>query len=75
MTILVTEDLANCPRCESPAVKTGERTRICNACGLAWERKTAEDEADIEADQAVRTRGYAEEHGGASSIGKGQSRW
>ena len=75
MTLIVTEDLPTCPRCDSPATKTGERTRICNACGLAWERKTAEDEADIEADQAVRTREYAEERGRVTSIGKGQQRW
>lgn len=75
MAIVVTEDLANCPRCGAPAVHTGERSRICNSCGLAWERMTEADELDAEADRLVRSRGWNEEKGRGKSIGKFQTRW
>ena len=73
--IIVTEDVSGCPRCSAPAVKTGDRQRQCNACGLAWECVTEDDELDAEADHLVRSRGYNEEHGHAKSISKFQMRW
>ena len=73
--ITVTEDLPSCPQCGAPAVKTGDRQRQCNACGLAWERVTEDDELDAEADQMVRSRAFNEEQGRAKSISKFQKRW
>ncbi len=73
--ITVTEDLPECPQCGAPAVKTGDRQRQCNACGLAWERLEENDELDAEADRLVRSRGWNEEHGGARDIGKFPRRW
>ena len=75
MTIIVTEDLPECPQCGAPAVKTGDRQRQCNACGLAWERMNEDDELDAEADRLVRGRGFADEHGRSRKIGKFQTRW
>jgi tRNA(Ile2) C34 agmatinyltransferase TiaS len=73
--LIVTEDLPDCPRCAAPAVKTGDRDRQCNSCGLTWERMTEDDELDAEADQLVRSRAFNEEHGRAKSISKFQMRW
>ena len=73
--LIVTEDLPDCPRCSAPAVKTGDRQRQCNACGLAWERVTEDDELDAEADHLVRSRAYSEECGRSKSISKFQTRW
>ena len=73
--IIVTEDVSECPRCGAPAVKTGDRERQCNTCGLAWERMSEDDELDAEADRLVRSRGYNEEQGRAKSISKFQNRW
>ena len=73
--ITVTEDLPECPQCGAPAVKTGDRQRQCNACGLAWERLDENDELDAEADRLVRSRGWNKEHGGARDIGKFPRRW
>ena len=73
--IIVTEDVSECPRCSAPAVKTSDRQRQCNSCGLAWERVTEDDELDAEADQLVRSRAFNEEHGRVKSISKFQMRW
>jgi len=73
--VIVTEDLAECPRCGAPAVKTGDRSRQCNSCGLAWERFNEDDELDAEAERLVRSRGWNEERGRGKSIGKFQQRW
>ena len=73
--IVVTEDVSECPQCGAPAVKTGDRERQCNTCGLAWERMSEDDELDAEADRLVRSRGWNEERGRAKLIGKGQQRW
>ena len=73
--IIVTEDVSECPRCGAPAVKTSDRDRQCNSCGLTWERVTENDELDAEADRQARSRGWNEERGRAKSIGKGQQRW
>ena len=75
MTIIVTEDVAECPRCGGPAVKDGDCQRHCNACGLAWERRNEDDELDAEADRQVRGRGWSEHEGRSRPIGKGQTRW
>ena len=74
-SITVTEDLPNCPGCGAPAVKTSDRDRQCNSCGLTWERVTEDDELDAEADRLVRSRGWNEERGRGKSIGKFQQRW
>jgi uncharacterized Zn finger protein (UPF0148 family) len=73
--LVVTEDLSECPRCGAPAVKTSDRDRQCNTCGLTWERVTEDDELDIAADRSARSRGWNEERGRSKSIGKGQQRW
>lgn len=73
--LIVTEDLANCPGCNAPAVRDGDRQRHCNGCGLIWERMTAQDELDLEADRMVRSRGFNERERGSSPIGRGQTRW
>jgi len=73
--LIVTEDIAECPKCGAPAVKTGDRQRQCNACGLTWERVTEEDELDADAESLVRSRGWNEERGRGKSIGKFQQRW
>jgi peptide subunit release factor 1 (eRF1) len=73
--LIVTEDLAECPQCGAPVVKTSDRARQCNSCGLAWERVTEDDELDAEAERLVRSRGWNEERGRAKSIGKFQTRW
>ena len=74
-SLIVTEDLPDCPRCGAPAVKTSDRDRQCNSCGLTWERLTEDDELDAEAERLVRSRGWNEEQGRGKSIGKFQSRW
>ena len=63
------------PTVQCATVKTGDRQRQCNACGLAWERMTEDDKLDAEADHLVRSRGYNEEQGRAKSISKFQKRW
>ena len=73
--LFVTEELAACPGCGAPPVKTGDRQRQCNSCGLVWERLTEQDELDDEADRVVRSRGHNEKTGGARSIPPGQARW
>ena len=73
--IVVSEDIPNCPGCGAVARKTDDLHRICTTCGLAWERKTPEDEADEEADRLVRSRGWNEEKKGRTPIGRGQMRW
>lgn len=73
--ITVTEDIPNCPGCDAPAVKDSDRQRHCNACGLAWERRTEADELDDEADRLVRSRGFNEKVRGTTTIGRGQTRW
>lgn len=73
--LIVTEDLPECPGCGAPAVKTSERDRQCNSCGLTWERVTENDELDAEADRLVRSRGWNEEQGRGKSIKKSQVRW
>ena len=73
--LIVSEDLPECPQCGAPAVKTDDRQRQCNACGLTWERMTEEDELDAEAERLVRSRGWNEEQGRGKKIGKFQTRW
>ncbi len=73
--ITVTEDLKECPGCATPAVKTGQRTRICNTCGLTWLVETAEDVLDAEAEREVRSRAYNEEKGRGRAIAPAQTRW
>ena len=73
--ITVSEDIPNCPGCGAVATKTDEHHRVCTTCGLAWERKTPEDELDEEADRLVRSRGWNEEKKGSTSIGRFQTRW
>jgi uncharacterized Zn finger protein (UPF0148 family) len=73
--LTVTEDVTECPRCGAPAVKTSDRERQCNSCGLTWERVTENDELDAEAERLVQSRGWNEERGRAKSIGKTQQRW
>ena len=73
--LIVTEELSSCPGCGAPPVKTGDRQRQCNACGLVWERRTAADEEDDEADRMVRSRGWNERNHGSTKIPKGQTRW
>ena len=68
--IIVTEDVSECPRCGAPTVKTGDRERQCNTCGLAWERMSEDD-----ADRLVRGRAFNEEQGRSKSISKFQTRW
>jgi len=72
--IIVTNELTECPQCDAPAVKYGDRQRGCNSCGLVWERMSEQDELDLEAERTVRTRSWAEENGRGKSIGKG-ARW
>ena len=73
--LIVSEELTECPGCGAPAVKTSDRDRQCNTCGLTWERATENDELDAEADRAVRSRGSNEDAGRAKKIGKFQQRW
>ena len=73
--ITVSEDIPNCPGCGAVATKTDETHRVCTTCGLAWERRTPEDELDEEADRAVRSRGFSEKGGGMTPLRPGQTRW
>jgi len=74
-TIVITEDVANCPQCGAEAVKLGPNQRNCNACGLTWEVCTEEDELDAQADRLVRSRGWNEDREGKREIGRFQKRW
>lgn len=73
--LIVSEDLPACPQCGAEVVKTGDRQRQCNSCGLTWERMTEDDELDAEAERLVRGRGWNEKQGRAKDIGKFQTRW
>lgn len=73
--LIVSEELTACPKCGAPPVSTGDRQRQCNCCGLVWERMTAEDEADEEADRVVRSRRFNEKQRGFRPISCGQTRW
>ena len=73
--LITTKDIANCPRCDSPAVRTGRNDRICNGCGLAWTVHSEADELDAKADREVRSREFSEDRGWARAIPKGANRW